>query len=181
MNKQAISLMSTAVVSTKIHFVRGTRVMLDADIAALYAVTTFNLNKAVRRNRERFPQDFMFRLTPREHRALIFQSGISNRVGRGGSRYLPYAFTEQGVAMLSSVLRNKRSVQVNIAIMRAFVELRRTIASHEQLRKKIEHMERRYDAKFEVVFTAIKQMLEPNVRAKSTIGFHSTKQLKPPA
>jgi hypothetical protein len=154
--------------------------MLDADIAVLYGVATFNLNKAVRRNRARFPQDFMFRLTPREHRALIFQSGISNKAGRGGNRYSPYAFTEQGVSMLSSVLRSERSVKVNIAIMRAFVELRRTIATHEQLRKKIEQLERRYDAKFEIVFTAIKQMLEPNVKPQSTIGFHS-KQLKAPA
>jgi ORF6N domain len=179
-NKQAQRSLSSAVVAAKIHVVRDTRVMLDADIAVLYGVMTFNLNKAVRRNRERFPEDFMFRLTSREHRSLIFQSGISKPAGRGGNRYLPYAFTEQGVAMLSSVLRSERSVQVNIAIMRAFVELRRTIASYEQLRKKIEQMEHRYDAKLEVVFSAIKQMLEPNVKPKSTIGFHSMKQLKSP-
>jgi hypothetical protein len=178
---QTTALASLALVSRKIHNIRDTRVMLDADIAGLYGITTFNLNKGVRRNRERFPQDFMFRLTSREHQALIFQSGISKSEARGGSRYLPYAFTEQGVSMLSSVLRSERAVQVNIAIMRAFVELRRAIATHQQLRKKIEQMERRYDAKFEVIFSAIKQMLEPPTKPKSTIGFHPSKCLRAPA
>ncbi|HEY2823858.1 MAG TPA: ORF6N domain-containing protein [Candidatus Acidoferrum sp.] len=166
--------------ATKIRIIRDVRVILDADIANLYGITTFNLNKAVARNRDRFPRDFMFRLTAKERGNLIFQSGISSSRRWGGARHSPYAFTEQGVSMLSSVLRSERAVNVNIAIMRAFVELRRALATHEELRKKIEQMERRYDAKFEVVFSAIKQMLEPPPRTKSTIGFHpATKQLKP--
>jgi ORF6N domain len=132
--------------SNRIPLVRETRTMLGADLAILYGISNFNLNKAVSRNRDRFPRDFMFRLTAKPR-------------GRGGARYLPYAFTEQGVAMLSSVLRSERALQVNIAIMRAFVELRRAVATNEELRKRIEQLERRYDAKFEVVFSAIKQML----------------------
>jgi hypothetical protein len=172
-------LARVATASARIHLCRDLRVMLDSDIAALYRISTSNLNKAVRRNRDRFPGDFMFRLTPRERNVLIFQSGISKSRGRGGSRHLPYAFTEQGVAMLSSVLRSERAVQVNIAIMRAFVQIRRAAATHEELRKKIEQMERRYDAKFEVVFSAIKQMLEPPAAPKPGIGFHAVpKQTK---
>ncbi len=172
-------LVRVATVSARIHLCRDLRVMLDSDIAVLYRISTSNLNKAVGRNRDRFPGDFMFRLTARERNALIFQSGISKSRGRGGSRHLPYAFTEQGVAMLSSVLRSERAVQVNIAIMRAFVQIRRAAATHEELRKKIEQMERRYDAKFEVVFSAIKQMLEPPATPKRGIGFHAVpKQAK---
>jgi hypothetical protein len=171
---------STPLVATKIRIIRDVRVILDADIANLYGITTFNLNKAVARNRNRFPTDFMFRLTARERRSLIFQSGISRSRGWGGTRHAPYAFTEQGVSMLSSVLRSERAVKVNIAIMRAFVELRRAVATHEELRRKVEKMERRYDAKFEVVFTAIKQMLERPPKPKVTIGFHTApKPLKP--
>jgi hypothetical protein len=180
-NKQLSKLSSsTPLVATKIRIIRDARVILDADIANLYGITTFNLNKAVARNRDRFPRDFMFRLTARERGNLIFQSGISRSRRWGGARHAPYAFTEQGVSMLSSVLRSERAVNVNIAIMRAFVELRRAVATHEELRKKIEHMERRYDAKFEVVFSAIKQMLEPPLKRKSAIGFHpAVKQLQP--
>ena len=173
------SVVSNTLISRKIYFIRETRIMLDADLAILYGVSTSNLNKAVRRNLERFPEDFMFRLKANEAAALTFQSGISKRAGRGGRRHLPYAFTEQGIAMLSSVLRSERAVQVNIAIMRAFVELRRTIATHEELRKKIEQMERRYDSKFEIVFSAIKQMLEPPAKPKPGIGFHQPP--RPPA
>jgi hypothetical protein len=169
-NKQLSNIgASTPLVATSIRIIRGVRVILDADIAHLYGITTFNLNKAVARNRDRFPSDFMFRLDARERRNLIFQSGISRSRRWGGARHAPYAFTEQG-----------RAVNVNIAIMRAFVELRRALATHEELRRKIEQMERRYDAKFEVVFSAIKQMLEPPLKRKSTIGFHpAMKQLKP--
>jgi hypothetical protein len=160
-------------VSNKIQLIRETRVMLGADLAILYGIGTSHLNQAVRRNRSRFPNDFMFRLTPQEARSLISQSGISKSAGRGGSRHLPYAFTEQGIAMLSSVLRSTRAIQVNIAIMRAFVQMRRAIATNDELRKKIEQLERRYDAKFEIVFSAIKQMLESAVKPKSGIGFHA--------
>jgi hypothetical protein len=162
--------------SNRIHLVHETRIMFGADLAILYGISNFNLNKAVSRNRDWFPRDFMFRLTAKEHVLLIFQSGIAKPRGRGGTRYLPYAFTEQGVAMLSSILRSERAVQVNIAILRAFVELRRAVATNEELRKRIEQLERRYDAKFEVVFGAIKQMLEPPAKPKSGIGFHSVQK-----
>ena len=134
------AIIPTALISQKIFFVRGTRVMLDADLARLYAVATKNLNKAVKRNASRFPSDFMFQLSPKELQSLGFQSGTS-KSGRGGRRYAPYAFTEQGVAMLSSVLRSSRAVHVNVAIMRTFVRLREMLATHEELRRKIDAME----------------------------------------
>jgi hypothetical protein len=145
--------------------------MLDADLAALYEVTTFNLNKAVKRNIDRFPQDFMFQLTAEEARALRFQLGMSKPTGRGGRRYLPYVFTEQGVAMLSSVLRSKRAVQVNIEIMRTFVRLRQLLASNAQLARKLEALEKKYDAQFRVVFDAIRQLMTPPEPGKRKIGF----------
>src|SRR5437870_5079988 len=124
-------------VERSILLIRGHKVMLDSDLAALYGVETFNLNKAVRRNMDRFPEDFMFQLTKEEAERLRFQIGIS-KPGRGGRRYVPYVFTEQGVAMLSSVLRSKRAVHVNIAIMRAFVRLRQILATHKELARKLE-------------------------------------------
>jgi len=147
--------------------------MLDSDLAALYRVTTAHLNRAVQRNRNRFPEDFMFQLNRGEIDALRFHIGMSKREGRGGRRYAPYAFTEQGVAMLSSVLRSERAVQVNIAIMRTFVRLRVMLTSNEGLRRKIEDMEKRYDASFQIVFDAIKKMLEAPQKPKRSIGFHS--------
>ena len=166
------AIVPSTVISSKIYLIRATRVMLDVDLASLYGVSTSHLNRAVFRNRDRFPPDFMLRLSLREASDLICQTGISKAETRGGRRFLPYAFTEQGVAMLSSVLRSARAVRVNIAIMRAFVQLRWQLATHEELRKKIEQMERRYDAKFEIVFSAIKQMLEPPAKSKPGIGFH---------
>jgi hypothetical protein len=160
-------------ISHKIYFLRKTRVMIDADLASLYGVTTFNLNKAVRRNLRRFPKDFMFRVTPSELESLIFQTGISKKNSRGGSRYFPLAFTEHGVAMLSSVLRSDRAVQVNIAIMRAFLQIRAMLATHEDLRRKILDMEKRYDSKFHAVFATLRQMLEPPIPTKKQIGFHA--------
>lgn len=151
---------------------RGVRILLDSDLAFLYGVTTGNLNKAVQRNKDRFPEDFIFQLNAREFTEVSFQPGISKEAGAGGRRYRPYAFTEQGVAMLSSVLRSKRAVQVNIAIMRAFVQMRQMLTEHADLRTKIEEMEKRYDAKFQIVFAAIKQMLEKPIRPKRQIGFH---------
>ena len=135
-----------------VFFVRGEKVMLDADLARLYGVTTGNLNKAVKRNQARFPGDFMFQLNDKETENLIFQSGRSK--GRGGRRHQPYAFTEQGVAMLSSVLNSERAVQVNIAIMRTFVQLRRLMDSNRELARKIEALEKKYDEKFAEVFAA---------------------------
>jgi hypothetical protein len=164
---------SIQLVSRKIYFLREMHVMLDADLATLYRVTTSQLNRAVQRNRNRFPDDFMFQLNRDEIEALRCHTGMSKREGRGGRRYAPYAFTEQGVAMLSSVLRSERAVQVNIAIMRTFVRLRKMLTSNEGLRRKIEVMEKRYDAKFQIVFAAIKEMLEAPQKPKRAIGFHS--------
>jgi hypothetical protein len=124
----------------RIYLIRGQRVMLDSDLADIYRAPTKNLNKAVARNRDRFPADFRFQLTREEAKPLRFQIGTSN-AGRGGRRYLPYAFTELGVAMLSSVLNSERAVQMNILIMRAFVKLREVLASHKALARKIEKLE----------------------------------------
>jgi ORF6N domain len=152
--------------------------MLDIDLARLYGVKTSILNQAVRRNLERFPEDFMFQLNKTEATNLRRQSGMSSSTAHGGRRYLAYAFTEQGVAMLSSVLRSERAVKVNIAIMRAFVQLREMLSSNQQLRRKIEEMEKRYDAKFQIVFSAIKRMLEAPKPADYLIGFHAGKERK---
>jgi len=158
--------------------IRGQKVMLDRDLAELYDVTTFNLNKAVKRNHERFPEDFMFQLTKDEVDALRFQSGISKPSGRGGRRYLPYAFTEQGVAMLSSVLRSERAVQVNIAIVRAFVHLREILATHKDLARKLDELERKlghHDEQFQLVFEAIRQLMTPppEPAKRRRIGFRA--------
>ena len=158
-------------IESAILFIRGHKVMLDRDLAALYGVTTFNLNKAVKRNTDRFPEDFMFQLTAEEASTLRFQIGMSKGKGRGGRRYLPYVFTEQGVAMLSSVLRSKRAVQVNVEIMRAFVRLRRMLASNEDLARKLAALEKKYDSQFRVVFEAIQELMAPPTPRKRKIGF----------
>jgi len=157
-------------IATLVLFVRAEKVMLDSDLARLYGVTTGNLNKAVKRNRTRFPGDFMFQLTDKETENLIFQTGRSKR--RGGRRHRPYVFTEQGVAMLSTVLNSERAVQVNIAIMRTFVQLRRLMDSNVELARKIESLEKKYDEKFTAVFAAIKELIAPSERARKQIGFH---------
>jgi len=169
----ATALIPTALISRKIYFFRGTRVMLDSDLAELYRVTTKNLNKAVKRNADRFPSDFMFQLKPKETENLRFQTGTSSLATHGGRRYRPYVFTEHGVAMLSSVLYSDRAVQVNIAIMRAFLQLRAMLATHEGLRRKIVEMEKRYDSKFHAVFATLRQMLQTPIPPKRQIGFHS--------
>jgi ORF6N domain len=158
-------------IESAILFIRGHKVMLDRDLAVLYGVTTFNLNKAVKRNTDRFPEDFMFQLTAEEASTLRFQTGMSKGKGRGGRRYLPYVFTEQGVAMLSSVLRSKRAVQVNVEIMRAFVRLRRMLASNEDLARKLDALEKKYDSQFRVVFEAIRELMAPPEAKKRKIGF----------
>jgi hypothetical protein len=160
-------------VARLVFFIRAEKIMLDTDLARLYGVTTGNLNKAVKRNQGRFPGDFMFQFTEKEMESLIFQSGRSK--GRGGRRYLPYAFTEQGVAMLASVLNSERAVQVNIAIMRTFVQLRRLMDTNADLARKIEGLEKKYDEKFAVVFAAIKQLIAPPARTRKRIGFHPEK------
>ena len=150
---------------------RGHNVMLDADLAVLYQVEVKVLNQAVKRNRERFPADFMFRLTGEEAESLRSQF-VTSKPGRGGRRTAPYAFTEQGVAMLSSVLRSRRAVRVNIEIMRAFVRLRQLLESHADLASKLDELEKKYDAQFSVVFQAIRDLTEPSPpAARKRIGF----------
>jgi len=153
---------------------RGQKVMLDSDLAVLYGVEVRALIQALKRNSERFPKDFMLQLTREENRALRSQS-VTLKPGRGRHRkYLPYAFTEQGVAMLSSVLNSQRAVKVNIEIMRAFVRLRRLMATHADLRRKIEELERRYDKQFAVVFEAIREILSPpRERTKGRLDFRA--------
>ena len=143
--------------------------MLDADLAALYGVEVRALNQAVARNRPRFPPDFMFRLTQAEADGLRSQIVISNR--RGGRRYVPCAFTEQGVAMLSSVLRSPRAIAVNIEIMRAFVQLRRLLDSNATLAAKLADLEKTYDAKFRIVFDAIRELMAPVSKPVRRIGY----------
>lgn len=150
---------------------RGEKVLLDSDIAALYGVETRVLVQAVKRNPERFPDDFMFQRTPEEWSLLRSQIGISSG-GHGGRRYPPYAFTEQGVAMLSSVLHSPRAIQTNIAIMRAFTHLRGMLATHADLARKLEALENKYDQQFKVVFDAIRELMVPVApRKKTPIGF----------
>ena len=156
------------IIETKIIFIRGKKVMLDKNLAQLYGVTTSNLNKAIRRNTERFPEDFMFQLSKKEFENLIFHFGTSSW---GGTRKLPYAFTENGVAMLSSVLNSERAIKVNIQIMRTFTRLREMLMTHKDLKEKIEAMEKKYDYQFKIVFDAIKQLTEPPEKSKKKIGF----------
>jgi hypothetical protein len=179
-----------------VHLVRGERVLLDSDLAALYGVEARALNQAVARNRRRFPTDFMFRLAAQEFQTIrsrsVTESGRSSpdsfetvtsspesgrlrsqfviSKGRGGRRYRPYAFTEQGIAMLSSVLRSPRAVEANIAIMRTFVQLRRLMDSNRGLARKIEEMEKRYDEQFVVVFDAIKRLITEDEARKARPG-----------
>lgn len=145
-------------IASKIYLIRGMKVMLDRDLAELYKVETSQLKRAVRRNIDRFPSDFMFELTPAELENWRCQFGTS-KSDKMGLRYKPMAFTEQGVAMLSSVLRSKRAIHVNIQIMRAFTQLRKMLSTHEGLKRKIEAMEKKYDQQFQIVFDAIKQLL----------------------
>lgn len=158
-------------VEQRIVMLRGHRVLIDTHLAQLYGVQTKALVQAVKRNLDRFPADFMFQLTADEAMALRSQT-VTIKAGRGQHRkYLPYAFTEQGVAMLSSVLRSKRAAQVNVEIMRAFVRLRSLLATHQDLARKLAALERKYDAQFKVVFDAIRQLMEPPARARRQIGF----------
>jgi hypothetical protein len=156
-------------IEQSILWIRYHRVMLDADLAALYGVETGQLVRAVKRNISRFPHDFMFQLSKDEFENLRCHFGSSSHWG--GRRYPPYAFTEQGVAMLSSVLRSKRAIRVNIEIMRAFVRLRQILASNKELAKRLDELEKKYDAQFKVVFDAIRQLMAPPEPKRRPIGF----------
>lgn len=151
-----------------IYLIRGQKVMLDQNLAPLYGVTTGNLNKAVKRNPRRFPEDFMFQLTEKEHESLLFQIGIANKKGRGGRRSLPHAFTEQGIAMLSSVLQSDRAADVNVAIMRTFVRLREMLATNEDLARKVAQ----HDRDIGTLFAHVQRLLTPpDPPEKHPIGF----------
>ncbi len=153
--------------------IRGHRVMLDTELAKLYEVLTKTLNQAVKRNRTRFPDDFMFQLTAEEAATVRSQSVTLNR-GRGQHRkYRPYAFTEQGVAMLSSVLRSERAIQVNIAIMRAFVQLREMIGANKTLAKRLSDLEKKYDGQFRIVFEVIRELMTEPASTSRRIGFEA--------
>jgi hypothetical protein len=187
MSETTTSLVPAERIERCILLVRGHKVMLDAELAKLYRVETRSLIQAVKRNLDRFPDDFMFQLTWDEANILRSQSVILNgerSEGRARSRsqsvilkrgsnvkYRPYVFTEQGVAMLSSVLNSKRAIQVNVQIMRAFVRLRAYLASHEDLRRKVLQLESKYDSQFKVVFDAIRQIIEKPVKETPRIGF----------
>ena len=155
-------------IASSILVIRGQRVIMDSDLAMLYGVESKVLIQAVKRNADRFPADFMFQLNKQELARLRSQIMTSN--GRGGRRYAPYGFTEQGVAMLSSVLRSKRAVLVNVEIMRAFVRLRQMLASNVGLARKLAELEGKYDRQFKVVFDAIRQLMAPPATAKRRIG-----------
>ena len=157
-------------IASRIYFIRDMKVMLDGDLAELYDVETKILKRAVRRNIDRFPNDFMFELSKKEMEDWRCQFGTSNG-DKMGLRYKPMAFTEQGVAMLSGVLRSKRAVQTNIQIMRAFTKLRQMLSTHKDLKRKIESMEKKYDQQFQVVFEAIKQLLDTDAKPRKKIGF----------
>lgn len=195
-------------IMNQIYFIRGEKVMFDRDLAELYGVTTGNLNKAVKRNSDRFPKDFMFQLSEKEANAfssfqfgilndenlksqsvtssdkksLRFQSGIlvnnenlrfQNGISSyGGRRYAPYVFTEQGIAMLSAVLKSKRAIAVSIQIVRTFVKLREILSTHKQLREKVELMEDKYDKSFKVVFQMIARLMKEDTQPKKRIGFY---------
>ena len=164
MNK---GIVSAEQIALRIRLFRGQKVLLDSDLARLYGVTTGNLNKAVNRNRERFPEDFVFQLTAEEAQSLIFQMGRSK--GRGGRRHLPYAFTEQGVAMLSSVLQSARAVKINIAIMRAFVKLREMLETNRELARKFSELEQRV-GKHDEEITAILEAVAAATRRSRELG-----------
>ena len=169
-------LITQNLIENKIFLIRGQKVMLSSHLAQLYRVTTSALVQAVKRNIERFPDDFMFKLTDKEAKLVVSQNVIPSIKSLGG--YLPYAFTEQGVAMLSSVLRSKRAIQVNIAIMRAFVKLRQILSTHKELAYKLTELERKiekHDTEIKAIFQAIRQLMAVPKKPKRRIGFHAEK------
>ena len=162
-------------IRSKIMSLRGEYVLIDQDLAELYEVETRILVRNVKRNPDRFPPDFMFQLTNTEYEELKSHMGVST--SWGGRRYPPYAFTEHGVAMLSSVLNSERAIQVNIAIMRAFVKLREMLSAHKDLARKLKQMEKKYDEQFRVVFEAIYKLMEPSEsKTRRKIGFKREKE-----
>ena len=170
---QGTEVIPQQLIENKIFIIRGKKIMLDRDLAVLYGVETKLINRAVKRNIDRFPEDFMFQLTKEEFDNLRFHFGTSSW---GGQRYLPYPFTENGVAMLSSVLNSKRAIHVNIQIMRTFTKIREMLATHKELRQKIDKMEKKYDHQFKIVFDAIRQLMIPPEKHTRKIGFLQEKE-----
>jgi phage regulator Rha-like protein len=169
--EMTLPVISSNFIERRIYLIRKQKVMLDSDLAELYGVPTKRLNQQVRRNLARFPEDFMFQLTAEEAESLRSHFATS-KTGSGGRRYMPLVFTEQGVAMLSTVLNSERAVQVNIAIMRTFVKLREMLATRKDLAQKLETLEKKYDRQFKVVFDAIRQLMKPEDPPKERrIGF----------
>ena len=168
------SALPIELIASKIHLIRGQKVMLDRDLAELYGVQTKVLKQAVRRNIDRFPSDFMFELTDNEQKSLRSQI-VTLKKGQH-SKYLSFAFTEQGVAMLSSVLNSDRAIQVNIQIVRTFTRLRAMLATHEDIKRKIEAMEKKYDENFQIVFEAIKQLFDGEEKPIRKIGYIKEKK-----
>jgi hypothetical protein len=165
-------IIPTERIENKIYFIRGQKVMLDRDLAELYGMETRLLKRAVRRNQKRFPHDFMFILNQEEVRGLVSQIGIPSSSNFGGAE--PFAFTEHGILMLSSVLNSQKAIDVNIMIMRAFVKLRQILSSHKELASKFAELERKYeghDIEIKQIFEAIRQLMSPPVKKKNKIGF----------
>lgn len=186
---KSLIIIPEEIIERKIYLIRGLKVMLDSDLAFLYKVPTFRLNEAVKRNKDRFPNDFMFQLNSKEFENLKFQDGMSNlrsqnaiSKSRGGRRYLPYVFTEHGVAMLSSVLNSKRAVQVNITIVRAFIKLRELLATHKDLILEIEKIkkeQKNQNQKIISILSIINQMLNPPIEEnKEPMGFRDRSENK---
>lgn len=169
----SVAVIPAEMIQKNIFFIRGKKVMLDRDLAKLYDVETKVLNQAVKRNFDRFPKDFMFQLSKTEFKK--WKSQFVTSIGDTmGLRKIPFAFTEHGILMLSSVLRSKKAVQINIQIMRTFIELRKMLASNEGLRHKIELLEQKYDYQFKIVFSVIEDFIHPKEKPKPKIGFHTT-------
>lgn len=170
------ALVPTERIEQAILLIRGHKVMLDSDLAALFNVETKALNRAIKRNLDRFPEDFMFQLTAKEHERLRYHFGTSNK-GRGGRRYRPYAFTEHGVVMAANVLNSKRAIEASVWVVRAFVRLRRVLATHAELSKRLDELEAKYDKHFAVVFEAIRELMAEDLDAKpkGRMGFQKAK------
>ena len=175
--KQPFAQITEQLIIDRVHSIRGMKVMLDKDLAEMYGVQTSALNQAVKRNRLRFPDDFMFQLSQKEFESLISQSVISKQVGRGGTRRLPYAFTEKGVAMLSSVLNSETAIPVNIKIIRVFIKMKQLLLDNKDLYLKIERIENKltaHDEDIQNIFVILKKLLQPPPIKRKAIGFPYT-------
>jgi hypothetical protein len=182
-SKNSTSLIDPSTIEEKILVVRGHKVLLDQDLAKVYGVETRVLNQAVRRNIERFPEDFLLELTlveTREIESLRSQTVTLKTAGTRGrhSKYASHAFTEHGAVMLATILKSQRAIDASIEVVRAFIRLRTVLSEHKELARKIDHLERKYDERFKVVFVAIKQLMAPNKRSEKTIGFIGAKDKK---